>query len=793
MAAPSTFSYAQAAKGQGAIPSSTTSSATPADAQGSQPTSSVAKTSISSGIPAEPASDPARFAEPRALALEKQEIDSSIGSESDLRSDATTEKQSDSKRDDDAGRLDRPWRRADKGTRSSSTTTRSVDEHETRKTRKSKKSKPSEKQTAEQTSAAGKDEEPVPEPPKVELSEAPIPSVNIWQQRKEAQQAKTKPSANAAEDVANGEPAHVEDVKTAAKAAGPAAPLAREAAAPNGVKPPRKTADVVRTERNGSRGSRLPDRDAKDAKSEVPPPVGDASSWPTPETAIKEEKKKPVTSPVERQEKEPKEAQDDSQKPRQKEKWVTYDYVPSVNFETQLPQMRNSKPRGGARGTNSNRAAAGTNAGDKVASNTPAAKPSESRDRPREAGAPANRATSLPPSAKRASMDGSSAKDQKKSPGHAAGDKTKDSAAPHQAEQAHGSRERPEGRGERGRAGFRGRGGHHSISTHSQHQHNGSVFPSGSVPSRPQGPYSPPPRQGAHGQMFMPPPQRGGRGRSGANFHRMSLPGGTSRLPPVQTQFGPYDYSMAPLSAVPFQPQPYWDNVVMSLLKNQIEYYFSIENLCKDMYLRQRMDSQGFVKLHFVAAFKRIRELTLDMGMIRAVCETSTELDFVVGEDDVERLRRRSAWQSFVMPMSERDDSARNDGPSHVTFKNRPFNYSPQFNGMAPPPHVASPPLGYNPQGEAQFPQFHDRPAVNGLVNGGGSSHGGATQLSAEVPDFSPSATAALGEPLGAGSAAGDKLAVDVEKDVKTKVTNGHVNEPAIALANGFHADEASG
>ena len=86
----------------------------------------------------------------------------------------------------------------------------------------------------------------------------------------------------------------------------------------------------------------------------------------------------------------------------------------------------------------------------------------------------------------------------------------------------------------------------------------------------------------------------------------MSLPNGATRPPAVQTQFGPYDFPMAPMSAIPFQP-PYWDNVVIQMLKGQIEYYFSIENLCKDMYLRKRMDSQGFVHLHFVTAFKRIR------------------------------------------------------------------------------------------------------------------------------------------------------------------------------------------
>lgn len=88
----------------------------------------------------------------------------------------------------------------------------------------------------------------------------------------------------------------------------------------------------------------------------------------------------------------------------------------------------------------------------------------------------------------------------------------------------------------------------------------------------------------------------------------------------------------------------------MAVLKTQIEYYFSIENLCKDMYLRTQMDVQGFVNLPCIAVFKRIRELTSDLAMIRVVCESSTELEFVVGEDAIGRLRRRNGWQNFVLP-----------------------------------------------------------------------------------------------------------------------------------------------
>ncbi|KAL7783695.1 hypothetical protein V8C43DRAFT_309338 [Trichoderma afarasin] len=109
-----------------------------------------------------------------------------------------------------------------------------------------------------------------------------------------------------------------------------------------------------------------------------------------------------------------------------------------------------------------------------------------------------------------------------------------------------------------------------------------------------------------------------------------------------------------------------------SALKDKVEYYFSIENLAGDLYLRARMDSQGFVPLQLITSFKGMRNLTDDIDIIRAVCEFSIELDFAVGDDGIERVRRSQGWESFVLPLEDRDESARNNGPAYLTFKNRP-------------------------------------------------------------------------------------------------------------------------
>ncbi|KAM3502867.1 hypothetical protein MY10362_004565 [Beauveria mimosiformis] len=685
MATASTFSYAQAAKGQNSTPESPQSTSQATDSLSTVP--AFATTPLDDASVAESSKQ-----DSIATSADKHEAASTVGSESYI-SESVISRRTDKRKEEELSRLERPWRRTD---RDGQPSTQSHDDADSKR-RKGKK-KGADKPTEE-------------EEPKVELTEAPVPSVNIWQQRREAAAAAkvVKP------DDANSTTA-LEDVK----------PLSRVtdfAGAVNGHKSNRKV-DTPRPER-ASRGVRVADKEARESKGELPPPVEDAMLWPTPETAVQEDKDSKKKNDAKA---EPKEPQEDVGKPRSKEKWVTYDYVPTVNFETQLPQMRNTKLRGGARSINGSRPNATGQAGDKTTSAIPAAK---INDRRQSTANVAPRAGSQPPG-KRASVDVATLREQRKVSGSAASEKAKDATPASAQEQTQPPRERADGRADRGRGGYRGRGGHHTNS-HSQHQHITSFIGNGPAGSRPQGPYSPPPR-GGHGQMFIPPSQRGRGGRSNAaNFHRMSLPNG--RLPAVQTQFSSYEYSMAPISAVPFQPQPYWDNMMVPVLKNQIEYYFSIENLCKDMYLRQRMDSQGFVPLHFIAAFKRVRELSADIGMLRVVCEMSLDVDLVVGEDEIERVRRRDGWESFVLPLEDRDDLARNHGPVKLSFKNRaPHTMPPQFNGVQVPYGVPSPPA-FIPQ--EQFQQF-DHHAMNGVNGVNGHSQKGS-QLSAAVPDFAPS------------------------------------------------------
>jgi la-related protein 1 len=104
----------------------------------------------------------------------------------------------------------------------------------------------------------------------------------------------------------------------------------------------------------------------------------------------------------------------------------------------------------------------------------------------------------------------------------------------------------------------------------------------------------------------------------------------------------------------------------MWLLTLSSEYYFSVDNLLKDMYLRRKMDSQGFVTLEFIAGFNRIKQLSTDLELIKLVCQQSSVVQYRTGEDGQDRLRRREGWEQWVLNMADRDAAAQNEGPKEL-------------------------------------------------------------------------------------------------------------------------------
>lgn len=82
-----------------------------------------------------------------------------------------------------------------------------------------------------------------------------------------------------------------------------------------------------------------------------------------------------------------------------------------------------------------------------------------------------------------------------------------------------------------------------------------------------------------------------------------------------------------------------------SALRQQIEYYFSFENMCRDVYLRNQMDEEGWVPLSLIGSFKRVQALGVRTDDIASHL-LGSEVVEVDGEKH--RIRQKDAKQRLI-------------------------------------------------------------------------------------------------------------------------------------------------
>nr|XP_018622525.1 la-related protein 1C-like isoform X2 [Nicotiana tomentosiformis] len=128
----------------------------------------------------------------------------------------------------------------------------------------------------------------------------------------------------------------------------------------------------------------------------------------------------------------------------------------------------------------------------------------------------------------------------------------------------------------------------------------------------------------------------------------------------------PDSFRMPMLSPVP----PFFFHVpdpqMQTKIVNQIDYYFSDENLIKDTFLRRNMDEHGWVPVMLIAGFKKVMQLTDNIQLILDVMRSSTAVE-VQGE----KLRRRNDWNRWLIPPSVQNSTM--SGPQS------PQKYSPDL------------------------------------------------------------------------------------------------------------------
>ncbi|KAJ7336410.1 winged helix DNA-binding domain-containing protein, partial [Mycena albidolilacea] len=81
---------------------------------------------------------------------------------------------------------------------------------------------------------------------------------------------------------------------------------------------------------------------------------------------------------------------------------------------------------------------------------------------------------------------------------------------------------------------------------------------------------------------------------------------------------------------------------------SQLEFYLSPDNMATDLYLRQQMDSQGWVRIDVLASFNRVQAKTSDVSLVRDVLGLS---DYA--EIRGEWVRSTEGWEQFVLPTAE--------------------------------------------------------------------------------------------------------------------------------------------
>ncbi|KAJ5098994.1 Winged helix-turn-helix transcription repressor DNA-binding [Penicillium argentinense] len=559
------------------------------------------------------------------------------------------------------------------------------------KTEKSENAMEGSKDKSEKTDKTEKAEKAEKDTPPKELKAAPLPSVNIWQQRKEAQElkAKTTPPKSTGKTEENQQDSN----RSNSKKKGTDGQT-------EGSKAGKKT--------EGGKG-----------RDEALPPVGDASLWPTPEVAIGEEKKKAQekTDKTEKTEKVP------VARTHGKEKWTPVDFVPNAVFNTPLPQSGRGGARRSARGGREGGRGGAHAAGDKSAAGQAhqgaTAKQAGGERGRNEAGS--GRAASLPAQSHRsASADVNNSEGRKAQGGERGRGRATEDAAAVNGKQSNENAGRPQKQMNKNNNAQNSKNPNLAVDSQAAARATDRRTESGSKSADPtgfsefnrggrannrggRGPYSS--FAGQNSQFgnpansgFVPKSfgfneqrQRSHNGFANGNGHQGNrMPMRSPSLPASGNMYNPYTYpgdmnamygyqpmGPAPMN-VPFQPAP-GGEYISALLVSQMEYYFSVDNMCKDMFLRRRMDSQGWVPLTFVADFKRIRSLTDNLEWIRFYARQLQNAEYQIFEDGVDRMRVRENWAQWVLPTDQRHPSAQHEGAVPVNStgnadENVPFN-----------------------------------------------------------------------------------------------------------------------
>ncbi|KAL3845348.1 hypothetical protein ACJIZ3_002751 [Penstemon smallii] len=116
---------------------------------------------------------------------------------------------------------------------------------------------------------------------------------------------------------------------------------------------------------------------------------------------------------------------------------------------------------------------------------------------------------------------------------------------------------------------------------------------------------------------------------------------------------------VSPPPPMPFPPAN--EDPLTNMIVNQIDYYFSDDNLVKDSYLRSHMDDNGWVPISLIASFRRVQQLTTDIPMILEALRYSA-----IVEVQGDKVRRRNEWSRWLHSSTRLENGSTSHTPVNV-------------------------------------------------------------------------------------------------------------------------------
>lgn len=95
---------------------------------------------------------------------------------------------------------------------------------------------------------------------------------------------------------------------------------------------------------------------------------------------------------------------------------------------------------------------------------------------------------------------------------------------------------------------------------------------------------------------------------------------------------------------------PALDPQLPAIVAKQIEYYFSPDNLCKDIYLRKHMDIQGWVPVSLIKEFNRVKQWTSTIGFNHGQFILDSVRASTIVEVQGDKIRKRNDWMNWILP-----------------------------------------------------------------------------------------------------------------------------------------------